>query len=75
MLNEHVMVVGSMSHDWLFSKVSGVVHHGGAGTTSAGLRAGIVVWIPLPVRHVSYVTHACLCISFRLFDIYMSVFW
>lgn len=28
-------------HDWLFSKMAGVVHHGGAGTTAAGLRAGI----------------------------------
>jgi len=28
-------------HDWLFPQVAGVVHHGGAGTTSAGLRAGV----------------------------------
>ena len=27
-------------HDWLFPQVSCVVHHGGAGTTAAGLRAG-----------------------------------
>lgn len=27
-------------HDWLFPRVSCVVHHGGAGTTAAGLRAG-----------------------------------
>jgi len=27
-------------HAWLFSRVSAVVHHGGAGTTAAGLRAG-----------------------------------
>ncbi len=27
-------------HDWLFERVSAVVHHGGAGTTAAGLRAG-----------------------------------
>lgn len=27
-------------HDWLFPRVSAVVHHGGAGTTAAGLRAG-----------------------------------
>ena len=26
---------------WLFQRVAAVVHHGGAGTTSAGLRAGI----------------------------------
>jgi len=27
-------------HDWLFPRVSAVIHHGGAGTTAAGLRAG-----------------------------------
>ncbi|MBQ8536864.1 MAG: glycosyltransferase family 1 protein [Clostridia bacterium] len=27
-------------HDWLFQHVSAVVHHGGAGTTAAGLMAG-----------------------------------
>lgn len=27
-------------HDWLFPRVRAVVHHGGAGTTAAGLRAG-----------------------------------
>jgi sterol 3beta-glucosyltransferase len=30
----------SVPHDWLFPRVSAVVHHGGAGTTAAGLRAG-----------------------------------
>ena len=30
----------SCPHDWLFSQVSCVVHHGGAGTTAAGLRVG-----------------------------------
>lgn len=28
-------------HDWLFPQMAGVVHHGGAGTTAAGLRAGV----------------------------------
>lgn len=28
-------------HDWLFPKMAGVVHHGGAGTTAAGIRAGV----------------------------------
>ena len=27
-------------HDWLFPRVSAVIHHGGAGTTAAGLRSG-----------------------------------
>ncbi|CAJ0915764.1 19753_t:CDS:10 [Entrophospora sp. SA101] len=30
----------SVPHDWLFPQVDAVVHHGGAGTTAAGLRAG-----------------------------------
>ena len=28
-------------HNWLFPRVAAVVHHGGAGTTAAGLRAGV----------------------------------
>jgi sterol 3beta-glucosyltransferase len=28
-------------HDWLFPQIDAAVHHGGAGTTGASLRAGI----------------------------------
>ncbi|KAI9326747.1 glycosyltransferase family 1 protein [Zopfochytrium polystomum] len=35
-----VYMIGNCPHDWLFQRVSAVVHHGGAGTTAAGLRAG-----------------------------------
>lgn len=35
-----VFRIDSVPHDWLFPRVSAVVHHGGAGTTAAGLRAG-----------------------------------
>lgn len=35
-----VHLIDEVPHDWLFSRVSAVVHHGGAGTTAAGLRAG-----------------------------------
>lgn len=38
---ENVIVVDSVPHEWLFSQVAAVIHHGGAGTTAAGLRAGI----------------------------------
>jgi sterol 3beta-glucosyltransferase len=38
----------SVSHDWLFPRVAAVMHHGGAGTTAAGLRAGVPS-IVLPV--------------------------
>ncbi|TPX36240.1 undecaprenyldiphospho-muramoylpentapeptide beta-N-acetylglucosaminyltransferase [Synchytrium microbalum] len=33
--------VSSVPHDWLFPQLAGVVHHGGAGTAAAGLRAGV----------------------------------
>jgi sterol 3beta-glucosyltransferase len=39
-LPAHVFMVESVPHDWLFPQVAAVVHHGGAGTTAAGLRAG-----------------------------------
>jgi sterol 3beta-glucosyltransferase len=37
---EHLLVVDDVPHDWLLPQVSAVVHHGGSGTTAAGLRAG-----------------------------------
>lgn len=40
-LPNSVFVADSIPHDWLFERVAAVVHHGGAGTTSAGLRAGL----------------------------------
>lgn len=35
-----VFMLGNCPHDWLFQHVSCVVHHGGAGTTAAGILAG-----------------------------------
>ncbi|CAM1507774.1 Fc.00g046220.m01.CDS01 [Cosmosporella sp. VM-42] len=35
-----VFMLGNVPHDWLFEHVSCVVHHGGAGTTAAGITAG-----------------------------------
>ncbi|KAG1139966.1 hypothetical protein G6F38_009457 [Rhizopus arrhizus] len=35
-----IFSIHSVPHDWLFPQVRAVVHHGGAGTTAAGLRAG-----------------------------------
>lgn len=32
--------IDAAPHDWLFPRVAAVIHHGGAGTTAAGLRAG-----------------------------------
>ncbi|MBI5029763.1 MAG: glycosyltransferase family 1 protein [Chloroflexi bacterium] len=39
-LPSHIYAIDSAPHDWLFPRVAAVVHHGGAGTTAAGLRAG-----------------------------------
>jgi sterol 3beta-glucosyltransferase len=36
-----VFGIESIPHDWLFPRMSAVVHHGGAGTTAAALRAGV----------------------------------
>ncbi|WP_169972660.1 glycosyltransferase [Tautonia rosea] len=38
--SDDLFCVDAVSHDWLFPRMSAVVHHGGAGTTAAGLRAG-----------------------------------
>ncbi|OJD13042.1 hypothetical protein AJ78_06457 [Emergomyces pasteurianus Ep9510] len=35
-----VFMLDNVPHDWLFKHVSCVVHHGGAGTTAAGIAAG-----------------------------------
>lgn len=39
-LPENVFMIDSAPHDWLFPRMAALVHHGGAGTTAAGLRAG-----------------------------------
>jgi sterol 3beta-glucosyltransferase len=36
----NIFVLDQAPHHWLFARMSAVVHHGGAGTTAAGLRAG-----------------------------------
>jgi sterol 3beta-glucosyltransferase len=35
-----VLTIEAVPHEWLFPRVAAVVHHGGAGTTGASLRAG-----------------------------------
>ena len=45
---EHVKVVGAVNHAAIFPACRAVVHHGGAGTTAAGLRAGVptlILWM------------------------------
>jgi len=40
-LPSHVFSAESLPHSWLFPRMAAVVHHGGAGTTGAGLRSGV----------------------------------
>jgi UDP:flavonoid glycosyltransferase YjiC (YdhE family) len=40
-LPHNVFKIEAVPHDWLFPQMAAVVHHGGAGTTAAGLRAGV----------------------------------
>ncbi|EHB49749.1 glycosyl transferase family 28 [Mycolicibacterium rhodesiae JS60] len=45
---DHVKVVGAVNYATVFPLCRAVVHHGGAGTTAAGLRAGVptvVLWM------------------------------
>src|SRR4029453_11965166 len=37
----NVFLIGDCPPDWLFPRCRAVCHHGGAGTTAAGLRAGL----------------------------------
>lgn len=39
-LPDTVYALDEAPHDWLFPRMAAVVHHGGSGTTAAGLRAG-----------------------------------
>jgi UDP:flavonoid glycosyltransferase YjiC (YdhE family) len=40
-LHNNLLYFDVVPHDWLLPHCKMIVHHGGAGTTSAGLRAGI----------------------------------
>lgn len=45
---DDVLTVGETPHEWLFPRMAAVAHHCGAGTTAAGLRAGVPT-VGLPV--------------------------
>jgi sterol 3beta-glucosyltransferase len=46
-LPSYIMHIEAIPHDWLFPQMLGVIHHCGAGTTAAALRAGKAT-IPIP---------------------------
>lgn len=39
--DDTVLTIGEAPHEWLFPRVAAVAHHCGAGTTAAGIRAGV----------------------------------
>jgi sterol 3beta-glucosyltransferase len=39
--DDSLLYLDAAPHDWLFPRCRTIVHHGGAGTTAAGLRAGV----------------------------------
>lgn len=64
-LSDTVVEIPGAPHDWLFPRCSAVVHHGGAGTTAAGLRAGIpAVTVPFFADQFFW--------GWRLFDLGVS---
>ncbi|MEV7616937.1 glycosyltransferase [Streptomyces sp. NPDC089799] len=46
---DDLLTIGDTPHDWLFPRTAAVIHHAGAGTSAAGLRAG-VPGVPVPVQ-------------------------
>ena len=40
-LPSSIFLVNDIPHEWLFPQMVAVVHHGGAGTTAAGFKAGV----------------------------------
>jgi len=40
-VSDNLFQVGWIPHDWLFPKMSAVIHHGGASTMASSLRAGV----------------------------------
>ncbi|MCB5166762.1 glycosyltransferase [Streptomyces bambusae] len=46
---DDLLTVADVPHAWLFPRTAAVIHHAGAGTTAAGLRAGVPA-VPVPVQ-------------------------
>ncbi|MVO85570.1 glycosyltransferase [Streptomyces sp. p1417] len=46
---DDVLTIGDVPHSALFPRMAAVVHHAGAGTTAAGLRAGVPA-VPVPIQ-------------------------
>ncbi|MFJ9691046.1 glycosyltransferase [Kitasatospora sp. NPDC101183] len=47
--SDSALTIGDTPHSWLFPRTAAVVHHAGAGTTAAALRAGTPT-VPVPAQ-------------------------
>ncbi|MFJ6799048.1 glycosyltransferase [Streptomyces sp. NPDC091268] len=47
--DDDMLTIDEVPHSTLFPKMAAVIHHAGAGTTAAGLRAGVPA-IPVPIQ-------------------------
>lgn len=55
-----MLMIDSAPHDWLFPRMAAVVHHGGMGTTAAGIRAGVpTVTVPFFADQPFWGKRAC----------------
>ncbi|MCO8276939.1 glycosyltransferase [Actinoplanes sp. TRM 88003] len=55
---DDALTISEVPHEWLFPRMAAVVHHAGAGTTAAGLRAGVpAVPVPLMVDQPFWAQH------------------
>jgi UDP:flavonoid glycosyltransferase YjiC (YdhE family) len=52
---ESVIVIEDIPHSWLFPQTAAVVHHGGAGTTMAGVQSGVPsIIVPFVIDQYSW---------------------
>lgn len=57
-LPENICLIDAVEHDLLFPRLRGVIHHGGAGTTSASARAGMPQMVVPHLLDQNYWAHA-----------------
>lgn len=73
-LPDTIFPVGSIPHSWLFSQVSAVCHHGGAGTTAAGFKAGIPsIIVPFSNDQFAW-AHRAYDLGVGTYPIYQKIF-
>ena len=58
--SKSILPIEYVPHDWLYSLIKVAVHHGGAGTTSASLHAGIpTITLPLAIDQFFWGERVC----------------